>query len=103
MTEVSKLQNPSETVNHRLSTGWVRLQNLIKEDKKYGRVLSSSLLLLRGVGIVPKFDDLDSVTVNSMLDTAIETLRMVRDGDSESNDPRAREVYRKLFTDSPGD
>lgn len=32
-----------------------------------------------------------------MLDTGIELLGMIRDGDPNSEDPKAREIYNELF------
>lgn len=51
------------------------------------------------MGMVPKFENIDEQEAYEMLTTAGEVIRMVRDGDSNSEDERARSIYGKLFTD----
>ena len=53
----------------------------------------------RGLGFtVPQFEDISEEEATSLLDTGIELMGMIRDGDSESDDYRARELYRRLIT-----
>jgi hypothetical protein len=53
----------------------------------------------QGLGFtVPRFEDYTEEECISLIDTGIELLGMIRDGDSNSDDIRARELYRNLFT-----
>lgn len=51
----------------------------------------------RGMGLVPSFDNIDDDEAYDMLTTGMEVMRMVRDGDGETIDPRARGIYERIF------
>jgi hypothetical protein len=58
--------------------------------------------MVKGSGMVPDFKDMDEDTAYAMLTTGSEVMRMLRDGDSNSTDERARSIYAKLLAgDSP--
>lgn len=61
-------------------------------------MLSSVLRMTSGLGFnLPKLDDYSEDELVSLMDTGIELLGMIRDGDSNTDDPRAREIYQHLF------
>jgi len=56
--------------------------------------------MLAGAGVLPSTfdpDDLTEAKVTELLDTGIEVLRMIKEGDSDSGDSTARELYRNFF------
>lgn len=65
--------------------------------------------MLRGAGLVPStFEDtINNITeddVSTMLDTLSEVIRMVKEGDPNSDDNGARNFYGKyLATEPPAD
>ena len=61
-------------------------------------MLSSLLRMSQGLGFsIPDFNNYTEEELGDLIDTGIEVLGMVRDGDSESDDPRAREIYQHFF------
>jgi hypothetical protein len=56
--------------------------------------------MLRGADLFPTTFDIEGMSeeqIAVMLNTCIETLRMVRDGDTESDNGEARELYSTFF------
>ena len=62
-----------------------------------GALVSSALRMAKAMGMTPSFD-MPEEEAYSWLTTGIEVMRMIRDGDSETNDDRARKVYQDLFS-----
>lgn len=61
-------------------------------------MLSSVLRMTAGLGFnLPNLDTYSEEELESLMDTGIELLGMIRDGDSNTDDPRAREIYQHLF------
>lgn len=54
--------------------------------------------MVHSAGLIPDFDDLDEEAAYSLLTTGSEVLRMLRDGDPNSGDERARTIYGTLLT-----
>lgn len=50
-------------------------------------------------GLIPDINSMDPEYIDQMLTTGSELLCMLRDGDAESDDPLATELYAKLTTD----
>jgi hypothetical protein len=63
-----------------------------------GFLFQSLLRMAKGMGFSPTFN-MSHDEAKEWLDTGIEVMRMIRDGDSNSNDDRARRVYSDLFSD----
>lgn len=56
--------------------------------------------MLRGADLLPStfsFDSLTEEQVTEFLDTGMEVLRMIKEGDTESDNGEARELYRNFF------
>lgn len=49
------------------------------------------------MGFWPDFNDMDEDNAYELLTTGSEVMRMIRDGDSNSKDERARAIYGKLI------
>jgi hypothetical protein len=61
-------------------------------------MLSSVLRMTSGLGFsIPDINEYSEEELISLLDTGIELLGMIRDGDTDTDDPRAREIYRQLI------
>lgn len=60
-------------------------------------MVSSLLRMAKGMGMSPSFD-MPEEEAYAWLTTGMEVMRMIRDGDSETNDDRARKVYADLFS-----
>lgn len=54
--------------------------------------------MAKGFGLWPDFATMDADNAYELLTTGSEIMRMIRDGDSNSDDERARTVYGKLLT-----
>lgn len=54
--------------------------------------------MARSMGVVPDFNDIDESHAHSLLTTGSEVMRMLRDGDGDSTDERARSIYASLIT-----
>ena len=91
-----KLQN--DNLSDRLSQGWSNLRKVLTSDQKFGRTVSSLLLIAKAGGFNPKFDDLNEAEAKQMLTTGIEVLRMIRNNNPNSEDKRARDIYSTLIT-----
>ena len=61
-------------------------------------MVSSLLRMAKGFGLWPNFETMDADNAYSLLTTGSEIMRMIRDGDPNSTDERARTVYGKLLT-----
>ena len=92
------VSSKSIPLNKRLELAWNNVQLFVKKDKKYGTLAGPLLQGLALMGLRPKFDDMNDAEVIGMINTAVEVLCMIRDDDPESEDERAREIYRTLFT-----
>lgn len=52
----------------------------------------------QGMGFsIPDLNSYTEEELEDLLDTGIELLGMIRDGDSNTDDPRAREIYQHFF------
>lgn len=61
-------------------------------------MLSSLLRMSQGMGFsIPDLNSYTEEELEDLLDTGIELLGMIRDGDSNTDDPRAREIYQHFF------
>lgn len=62
--------------------------------------MGNMLSLGQAAGLVPDFEKYSEAEISSLLTTGTEVLRMIRDGDPNSYDPRAERVYAGLFPES---
>jgi hypothetical protein len=89
------LPNPSEKLSERSQRLFQNLVSNLKKGPK-GPLVGSLLQLAKGAGILPKFEDLDEAETHAMLTSLMELIRMIRDGDPDTFDDRAREIYADL-------
>lgn len=61
-------------------------------------MISSVLRLVKASGFWPDFETMEPESAYNMLTTGSEVMRMIRDGDPDSDDERARTIYGNLVT-----
>lgn len=56
-------------------------------------LVGSMLQLVKAAGFLPRFDDIGEDDAKDYINTMMEFLRMVRDNDPNSEDPRAARLW----------
>src|ERR1035437_9030023 len=100
MTERPKLQ-PSGPLTQRLFNAFQAFKLEITGGSRMKELaLSSAFRMLAGAGVLPSTFDTSEFTeekVAVLLTSGMEVLRMVKEGDANSDDETARDLYRKFF------